>query len=198
MDKVRMETFSDAVIAIIMTILVLELTIPQTADLNGLLQLKEQFLAYGLSFFILAVYWVNHHHLLHLVDRGINTQILWANFLSLFPITFVPYVTAWLGRTNFDSLVPAMLYGFIFLIITITVAILKHLIIKSNGKGSKIHYTLSGDHRSLISIIVHTIAILLAFISPILTPITIFLMSTVWIIPSKTIKSKTIKKIFNR
>ena len=187
MDKVRMEAFSDAITTIVMTILVLELSIPQTADLNALLSMKEQFLVYVLSFFVLAIYWVNHHYLIHLADR-INEQVLWANILCLFAITFVPFDTAWLGR-NMDSLIPAMLYGIVYLIITVTYILLQYSLIKCNGENSKIYNTLSGDNRLLITSVLGIISILLAFILPILTPIACFLISAMWIFPTKIIRS---------
>ncbi|WP_321422116.1 TMEM175 family protein [uncultured Methanobacterium sp.] len=188
MDKLRMETFSDAVLAILLTILVLELSIPQTADLNGLFQMKEQFLAYGISFFILATYWINHHHLLDLADK-INEQVIWANILGLFSISLFPFVTAWFGKSDFNSLVPAMLYGIVFLTTNAAYAFLQYSLIKCNGESSKIYKTLSGDRRILITFAISIISIFLAFISPILTPITCFLITAMFVIPTKTIEN---------
>lgn len=188
MDKLRMETFSDAVLAIVMTILVLELSAPQTDDLTGLFQMKEQFLAYGISFFILATYWINHHYLLDLAEK-INQQVLWANILGLFSISLFPFVTAWFGKSDFNSLIPAMLYGIVFLTTNAAHAFLKYSLIKCNGKSSIIYNRLSRDRRILISFVIGIISIFLAFISPILTPMTCFLITAMFLIPTKNIEN---------
>ena len=188
MDKTRLETFSDAVIAIIMTILVLELSTPQTADLNTLFQMKEQFLAYGISFFILAIYWVNHHELFQLTDK-INGQILWVNMLNLFLLSLFPFVTSWLGKNEFNSMIPAMIYGLLFLTTSLASAFLQYSLIKYKRKDSKAPHKLKVDNRILISPIMSIVAIFLALISPVLTPIICFLIAFIWIIPTKTFKN---------
>jgi len=184
-EKARMEIFSDGVIAILMTILVLELVPPQTTDLNALLQLRGQFIAYGISYFVLAIYWVNHHHLLQIADR-INGQVLWANILSLFSISFIPFVTGWLGK-NFTNLLPTLLYGVVFLTTTVTFAILQYSLIKCNGEDSNIAKALS-YRKPLISMSLGIIAVLFAFILPILTPIAVVVNLTMWSIPARTIE----------
>lgn len=185
MEKARMEIFSDAVIAILMTILVLELVPPQATDLNALLQLGGQFVAYGISYFVLAIYWVNHHNLLQIADR-INGRVLWANILSLFSISLIPFATAWLGK-NFTNLLPTLLYGIIFLTTTVTYTILQYSLIKCNGEDSNIAKALSYK-KPLISMSLGIIAVLFAFILPLLTPIAVVVNLAVWSIPSRAIE----------
>lgn len=190
MNKTRMEAFTDAIIAIIMTILVLSLSIPQKSSLSALFTMKEEFLIYILSFFLLAAYWINHHHLLQIADR-INGQALWLNTIMLFFMTLIPFTTRWLTQ-YYNYLVPSITYGVIFFTINIFYFTLQEALIKANGKDSDIYKLLKNDKKARVSIFLSLVAILLGFIIPILTPVFCFLIAILWIIPSKSIE-KTIK-----
>src|ERR1035437_1923105 len=162
MNKTRLEAFSDGVIAIIITIMVLELKIPHGADWQSLRNLAPKFVSYVISFVYIAIYWNNHHHLLHTV-KHVTGSILWANIHLLFWISLVPFVTAWAGENHFAEL-PVAVYSFILLMAGIAYFILSRTIISVHGKDSLLSTAIGRDIKGIISIVGYLIAVPMAFV----------------------------------
>ena len=183
MSKTRLEAFTDAILAIIMTVLVLELTIPTSGSWQALIATKEEFAVYALSFYFIAIYWVNHHHLMQLVEK-VNGLILWTNIIMIFFISLIPFVTAWVGK-NLNDFAPCMCYGILFLLINISFGLVMHTIAKVHEEGSKFHSVYNEDRKSVIAIVLSIVVILLGFIQPVLILIGRLVVSTLWVVPSK-------------
>src|SRR5687767_11441844 len=164
MTKTRLEAFSDGVIAIIITIMVLELRAPEHADLHALVALKAEFLAYVLSFVFLGIYWNNHHHMLHATSQ-ITGGVLWANLHLLFWLSLVPFVTAWMGHTPFAP-IPIAFYGFVLLMDAVAYTILQNRLIAAHGRQSKLARAVGNDRKGLLSLAIYVVAIPLAFVWP--------------------------------
>jgi uncharacterized membrane protein len=188
MTTTRLEAFSDAVIAIIITILVLELRIPHEASLDALRELMPVFLVYVLSFVYLAIYWNNHHHMMVLTDR-INGKILWANMHLLFWLSLIPFTTGWMGENEFASL-PSAVYGVDLLLAAIAYYILQTAIIKEQGAGSKLADALGRDLKGKVSPVLYICAIPLAFVSKWISFGLYVLVALMWLIPDRRIESK--------
>lgn len=186
MLKGRLEAFSDGVIAIIITIMVLELKVPHGNDLTALRPLIPVFLSYVLSFIYIGIYWNNHHHLLQVV-RLVNGRILWANLHLLFWLSLVPFVTGWMGENNFAAL-PVALYGMVLLFSASAYYILTQTLIFHHGKDSPIAIAVGKDFKGKISMIVYAIAILLAFVNSWLACILYILVAIMWLIPDRRIE----------
>jgi uncharacterized membrane protein len=186
MLKGRLEAFSDGVIAIIITIMVLELKVPHGNDLAALRPLIPVFLSYVLSFIYIGIYWNNHHHLLQVV-RLVNGRILWANLHLLFWLSLVPFVTGWMGENNFAAL-PVALYGMVLLFSASAYFILTQTLILHHGKDSPIAIAVGKDFKGKISMIVYAIAILLSFINSWLACILYILVAIMWLIPDRRIE----------
>src|SRR5688500_4768504 len=152
MSKGRMEAFSDGVIAIIITIMVLELTIPHEANLAALLPLVPVFLSYALSFVFVGIYWNNHHHLLQAI-KHVDGRVLWANLHLLFWLSLVPFVTAWMGETNFAAW-PVALYGTVMTFAGTAYFILAHTLIAVHGRESALAAALGADYKGKVSIVI--------------------------------------------
>ncbi|HEX8831909.1 MAG TPA: TMEM175 family protein, partial [Longimicrobium sp.] len=164
MTKGRLEAFSDGVIAIMITIMVLELKVPEGAGWGALHEVLPAFLSYLLSFVYLGIYWVNHHHMLHAASR-INGKILWANLHLLFWLSLVPAATAWLGEHP-GATVPTAVYGFTLLMPAIAYYILQNSIIAAEGPGSRLAAAVGRDIKGKISPLLYASAIGLAFVRP--------------------------------
>ena len=162
MNKTRLEAFSDGVIAIIITIMVLELKIPHGADWQSLRNLAPKFVSYVISFIYIAIYWNNHHHLLHTV-KHVTGSILWANIHLLFWLSLVPFVTAWAGENHFAEL-PVAVYSFVMLMAGVAYFILSRFLIKVNGKDSLLSRAVGRDVKGIISMIGYAVGVPLAFI----------------------------------
>src|SRR3982751_5714745 len=162
MKKGRLEAFSDGVIAIIITIMVLELKIPHGADWESLRPVVPVFLTYVLSFVNLGIYWNNHHHMLYVTDR-INGKILWANMHLLFWLSLIPFTTGWMGENHFAAL-PTAVYGMVLLAAAIAYYVLQNLIIAAQGPDSKLAAALGRDLKGKISPLIYAVAIPLAFV----------------------------------
>lgn len=186
MQKNRLEAFSDGVLAILITIMVLDLKIPNGRTLADLLNLRYVFLCYLLSFIYLAIYWNNHHHLFHAIKK-INGAILWANTHLLFWLSLIPFVTAWAGEHNFSPL-PTALYGFILFMAAIAYYILVHVLIKQEGKESLLLKAIGRDLKGKISIILYGVAFFLAWYTPAISLAIYALVAIIWIIPDKRIE----------
>ena len=186
MNRGRLEAFSDGVIAIIITIMVLELKVPHGGSLSVLQPLWPVFLSYVLSFLYVGIYWNNHHHMLHTVQR-VTGGILWANLHLLFWLSLIPFVTGWLGENHFLP-GPAILYGFILLMAAIAYFILQQTIIASQGEGSSLKRAIAGDWKGKLSPVVYLVAMAVANRW---TPVSLALYAVtalVWLIPDRRIE----------
>jgi len=190
MSKGRLEAFSDGVIAIIITIMVLELRAPEEGTLSALLPLLPKFLSYVLSFVYLAIYWNNHHHLWHAV-REVNGAILWANMHLLFWLSLFPFATGWMGE-HFST-TPVALYGMILWLAGLSYYILVRALIAHHGKDSFIAAAIGRDEKGLRSLYIYTAAILLAFVSPWIAAGLYVVVAVMWLIPDRRIEGKLAK-----
>ena len=188
MNKGRLEAFSDGVIAILITIMVLELKIPHGADFEALRPLFPVFVTYILSFIYLGIYWNNHHHLLQATAQ-INGAILWANLHLLFWLSLIPFVTGWMGENHFAPL-PTAVYGVNLLAAGIAYYILQSLIVAAQGKDSKIKAAIGKDLKGKISPLIYVAAIALAFVNQWISDALYVLVALMWLIPDRRIESK--------
>jgi uncharacterized membrane protein len=192
MSKGRLEAFSDGVIAIIITIMVLEIKVPHGADFAALRPLLPKVLSYVLSFVFLGIYWNNHHHLFQLVHK-VNGRVLWANLHLLFWLSLTPFVTGWMGENNFAAL-PVALYGVILWFDGLAFYILAHSLIAVHGSDSPLAKALGRDFKSKTSLILYTIAIPVAFIFTWLALILLVAVAVIWFIPDRRVE-KTINHL---
>jgi uncharacterized membrane protein len=160
MTKGRLEAFSDGVIAIIITIMVLEMKVPHGEDLPALRPLVPVFISYVMSFVFVGIYWTNHHHLLHAVDR-VNGRILWRNLHLLFWLSQVPFVTGWMGENHFASL-PVALYGCVLLMAAVSYTLLVRALLARHGKDSVLAKAIGSDLKGHLSLAAYVLAILIA------------------------------------
>jgi uncharacterized membrane protein len=192
MGKGRLEAFSDAVIAIILTIMVLELKVPHGETWAALRPLLPVFLSYAMSFVFLAIYWNNHHHLLQAV-RQVNGRILWANLHLLFWLSLIPFVTAWMGENHFTS-VPVALYGVVMLASAIAYTILTVSLVSHHGKDSPLAIALGKDMKGKLSLLIYTLAIPTAFANSWLACAMYMIVSCIWLIPDRRIEKTFISR----
>ena len=188
MSKSRLEAFSDGVIAILITIMVLELRIPHGADWRALEPLLPVFLCYVLSFVLLAIYWNNHHHLLLMADR-ITGGILWANMHLLFWLSLVPFVTGWMGENRFAPL-PCAIYGVVLLLAAFAYWILKDSIVAAQGPSSRLAAALGSDFKGKISPVLYAVAIPLAFVEERISLGIYVAVALMWLVPDRRIESE--------
>jgi uncharacterized membrane protein len=186
MGKNRLEAFSDGVIAILITIMVLELRPPVGVELSALLPLIPIFLSYVLSFVFLGIYWNNHHHLFQAVQR-VNGRVLWANLHLLFWLSMVPFVTAWMGENNFAAW-PVALYGVVLLLAACAYYLLVRSLLARHEKDSTLVVAVGGDFKGKISIVIYAAAIPLAFIIPLVSCALYVLVAVIWFIPDQRIE----------
>jgi uncharacterized membrane protein len=186
MTKTRLEAFSDGVIAIIITIMVLELRVPHGTDWDALTSILPIFLTYILSFVYLGIYWNNHHHMLHTVDR-INGSILWANLHLLFWLSLVPFVTGWMGE-NHDASLPTAVYGVIMLLAAIAYTILQYAIIAHQGAHSPLAAAVGRDRKGKLSAFLYATAIPLAFANQWLSDAIYISVAMLWLVPDRRIE----------
>jgi len=186
MTKARMETFSDGVIAIIITIMVLELRAPHDSSPTALTPLFAIFLSYVLSFTFLGIYWSNHHHLLHAVEH-VSGGVLWANLHLLFWLSLVPFATAWMGENHFAPWTLA-LYGTILLFAGIAYYILTRALLSLHGKDSVLATALGRDFKGKVSVVIYLVAIPLALVKWWLSSALYILVAIMWLIPDRRIE----------
>jgi uncharacterized membrane protein len=186
MVKGRLEAFSDGVIAIIITIMVLEIKVPHGADWAALRPLIPIFLSYVLSFIYLGIYWNNHHHLLQAV-RHVNGGVLWANLHLLFWLSLIPFATGWMGENQFAP-VPVALYGIVLLFAAIAYYILSRAFIASHGRESTLAIALGRDGKGKISVVFYAAAIALAFVNTWFACLIYILVAIMWLIPDRRIE----------
>ena len=186
MSKGRLEAFSDGVIAIIITIMVLELKVPHGEDLQALLPLWPVFMSYVLSFVFIGIYWNNHHHLLHAIE-SVNGRILWTNLHLLFWLSQVPFVTGWMGENHFAA-VPTALYGCVLLMCGVAYYFLVRAILAHHGHDSRIAAALGNDFKGKISVVMYAVAVPLAFVNRWLAYALYAAVAMVWFVPDRRIE----------
>jgi uncharacterized membrane protein len=188
MSKGRLEAFSDGVIAIIITIMVLEMKPPAGSSFDALRPLAPVMLSYVISFIFIGIYWSNHHHLLQVV-RHVSGRVLWANLHLLFWLSLIPFVTAWMGENHFASL-PVALYGFVLFGAAVAYNILVRALLKLHGRDSELANALGSDFKGKISMVICLVAIPLAFISSLLAGSLYVLIAVMWLVPDRRIERK--------
>lgn len=186
MKSTRLEAFSDGVIAIIITIMVLELKVPHGGNIEHLRPLLPVFLSYVLSFIYIAIYWNNHHHMMHTVEK-VNGRILWANMHLLFWLSLIPFVTGWMGENYFQQFT-LTLYGCILLMCAIAFTILQTQILNFQGKDSKLRIALGSDRKGKISLFCYVCAIAISIYSPSIAGVLYIIVALIWFIPDKRIE----------
>ena len=187
MGKARLEAFSDGVLAIIITIMVLELKVPHGSDWPALQPLLPVFLSYVLSFIYIGIYWSNHHHMLHTMKR-VNGSILWANLHLLFWLSLVPFVTGWMGENHFAAL-PTALYGAVLFMAAAAYFVLQYCIILANGgRESLLAKAVERDRKGKVSQLLYAIAIPVAFWDQWLADALYVLVAVIWLIPDRRIE----------
>jgi uncharacterized membrane protein len=186
MEKNRLEAFSDGVLAIIITIMVLELKVPQGVQLSALQPLLPVFLSYVLSFIYVGIYWNNHHHMLH-STRRVNGSILWANLHLLFWLSLFPFTTGWMGENHLAPM-PAAVYGFVLLMAAIAYYLLQRAIIAQQGPGSLLASAIGSDWKGKLSPVLYLVAMFLAFASPWMANALYALVALIWLIPDRRIE----------
>jgi uncharacterized membrane protein len=186
MTKGRLEAFSDGVIAIIITIMVLEMKVPHGEDLASLQPLLPVFLSYVLSFANVGIYWNNHHHMLH-ASQKVDGPVLWANLYLLFWLSLMPFATAWMGENHFAP-VPAAAYGGVLLMCGIAYLILSRKLIHLNGRGSTLARAVGRDTKGKVSLTLYGLAIPLAFVHQWISLAIYILVAVMWFVPDRRIE----------
>ena len=188
MGKGRLEAFSDGVLAIIITIMVLELKVPHGDTLSSLKPLIPVFISYVLSFVTIGIYWNNHHHMLH-AAKQVNGPVLWTNAHLLFWLSLVPFVTAWMGENHFATW-PVALYGFVSMMSGVAYYFLAHCLTDLHGKNSSFSRALGSDFKGKISVVLYMVGIALSFIHPYIGFASYVLVVALWFIPDKRFEEK--------
>ncbi len=192
MEKDRLLAFSDGVIAIIITIMVLEMHAPEAATLAALVDVWPTFLGYVLSFAYVAIYWINHHHMMHTVER-VNGAILWANVVLLFFLSLLPFTTAWLGETH-GAKWPSVVYGVSLLAPAFSYFALQTLIIREHGQDHVLKRAIGGDWKSPLSIALYVAGIGAAFYDPRISQATYVAVALLWLVPDRRIERAVMGK----
>jgi len=183
----RLEAFSDGVLAVIITIMVLELHAPHTADFAALLEEAPPFLAYVLSFIFIGIYWNNHHHMFHAVER-VNGGIMWANSFLLFWLSLVPFATDWMGENHFAP-VPVAAYGVVLLMSGIAYYVLQSVIIREQGPQSRLRRLVGSDWKGKLSPVFYLAGIGFAFVAPVISECLYAFVALVWLVPDRRIEA---------
>jgi len=187
MTKGRLEAFSDGVIAVIITIMVLELKVPHGAEATALTPLAATFLTYVLSFVFLGIYWNNHHHMLQ-VTSHINGAVLWANLHLLFWLSLVPFVTGWMGENHFASL-PTAVYGVVLFMAGIAYTILLTAILRLEGPHSRLAAAVGRDIKGKVSFTLYAVAVPLAFVHQLIADAIYVFVALMWLVPDRRIET---------
>jgi uncharacterized membrane protein len=186
MPKDRLAAFSDGVIAVIITIMVLELKVPHSADWAALKGLMPIILSYVLSFLNVAIYWNNHHHLLHSAER-VSGGMLWANMHLLFWLSLMPFTTDWMDENHFDS-IPVAVYGFVLLMSGLSYTILQWTIVRVEGPRSLLANALGNDRKGKASLVLYAVAVVCAFVQPWISLGLYVSVAALWFIPDRRIE----------
>jgi uncharacterized membrane protein len=187
MGTARLEAFSDGVIAILITIMVLELRLPHGTDWNALRPLLPVFLTYILSFILLGIYWTNHHHMLQATDE-IRGGVLWANLHLLFWLSLVPFVTGWMGE-NHSAPVPTAVFGAVFLMSGVAYTILQSSIVACHGHNTKLKEAIGSDIKGKLSVVMYATAIPLAFVNQWISDALYVAVALIWLVPDRRIEA---------
>lgn len=188
----RLEAFTDGVVAILITIMVLELKVPHGESFEALKPLVPAFVAYVLSFIYIGIYWNNHHHMLAVTDR-VNGKILWANLNLLFWLSLVPFASGWVGE-NHRAAIPTAFYGLLLLFSGISYTFLARLIVEDQGPGSKLAAAIGTDKKGFLSMLLYASSIALAFVDTWISDAIIVGVACMWLIPDPRIESRVIAK----
>ena len=188
MGKSRLEAFSDGVLAVIITIMVLELKVPHAADLHALMELAPAALGYVLSFIYIGIYWNNHHHLIH-ATKKVSGWMMWANLHLLFWLSLVPFGTAWMGDSHVAPL-PTATYGFIQMMAGVAYYILETTLIKAQGPHSQLKEALGSDFKGKISVVFYAIAIAIAWRQPWIAAAIYVGVAAMWLVPDRRIENR--------
>ncbi len=186
MDSGRLEAFSDGVLAIIITIMVLEMEAPHDTTLNALLPIVPVFISYLISFIYVGAYWSNHHHLLQITEQ-VNGKILWANLHLLFWLSLIPFATSWVGENHVESL-PAAFYGIILLMSAIAYHILQKAIIQNHHDDFALRKVKEGSKKGIFSLVLYILGVALSFTHPWLGVFCYIIVLTLWLIPDRKIE----------
>jgi uncharacterized membrane protein len=186
MGKGRLEAFSDGVLAIIITIMVLELKVPHAADFEALRPLLPSFLSYVLSFIYVGIYWNNHHHMLHAAKR-VSGRVLWANLILLFWLSLFPFATGWMGENHFEAL-PSAVYGFVLLMAAISYYLLQQSVIAADGPNSLLKQAIGTDWKGKASPFVYIVAIAAAFWAHWVAQVIYVAVALIWLVPDRRIE----------
>jgi uncharacterized membrane protein len=187
MSTTRLEAFSDGVVAILITIMVLELKVPHGIDWPSLRPTVFTLLMYVLSFVYVGIYWTNHHHMFHATEH-VNGRVLWANLHLLFWLSLVPFTTTWMGENHFTAF-PTAVYGVVLLAAAIAYTILQASIIKQEGPQSKLARAVGNDRKGKLSIVLYVSAILLAFVHPLIADAIYVAVALMWLVPDRRIET---------
>jgi uncharacterized membrane protein len=188
MKKERLGAFSDGVIAIIITIMVLELKVPNGEDIRSLAPLLPEFISYVLSFIYVGIYWNNHHHMLYAIE-SVNGKILWANLAFLFWLSLVPFATEWMGESHFSPW-PIMLYGFILMMNGLTYTILARQLVLEAGPQSELAKAFGKDWKSKLSVVIYAVAVIISYFCSWVGFGLYWVVALIWIIPDTRIEKK--------
>jgi uncharacterized membrane protein len=188
MNKNRLETFSDGVFAIIITIMVLELEAPKSVSYVSIMPLSHKFLSYFMSFIYIGIYWTNHHHLMYTVNK-VNGTILWANLHLLFWLSLIPFATAWIGEHHFAPF-PMIFYGIILLMNFTSGFMLQKIILHYQGKDSLLSEAIGKDYKGKTSLVLYIIGVVLALFYPLISGVIYILVALLWLVPDKRIEKK--------
>ena len=191
MHKGRLEAFSDGVIAVIITIMVLELHVPYGADQRALLSFMPNLSIYLLSFIFIGIYWNNHHHMLQAVDK-VNGRALWANHHLLFWLSLIPFATAWLGSHPYET-IPTAFYGVLLFASAVAFTILQNVIVAFNGRTSRLQKALGHDDKGKLSIMLYLIGIACAFFAPLVSYVVFVVVAIMWWAPDPRIEHVMLK-----
>jgi uncharacterized membrane protein len=187
LGKGRLEAFTDGVMAIIITIMVLEIKVPQGADLAAFTAGLPILLTYALSFANVGIFWNNHHHMLHAAER-IDGRVLWANLLLLFWMSLVPFVIRWIDESGFQPL-PVAAYGVVLLMAAISYILLQSTIEAADGRGSALAGAVGRDLKGKVSIVLYALGAVLAFIHPVIAIVIYVVVSLMWLVPDRRIET---------
>ena len=192
LEKGRLEAFSDGVIAVIITIMVLEMKVPRGSDLASLAAVAPTFLAYLLSFVNIAIYWNNHHHMFAAI-KGYGGRSMWANLHLLFWLSLVPFMTAWLGQ-NPQATIPTVAYGAVLLLAGVAYWILETALIAANGKDSVLARAVGESFKGRISILLYVIALPIAFFAPWISYALYFVVAALWFVPDRRVERELVRE----
>jgi len=192
MGKTRLEAFSDGVIAIIITIMVLELKVPHNADFHALLPLWPVLMSYVLSFIYVGIYWNNHHHMLHAVEE-IGGSVLWANLHLLFWLSLIPFVTAWTGENHFET-GPTVAYGVVLFMCAMAYSLLANRLIHHGRKNAALAQAIGEDRKGKISIVLYLVGIALSWFQAWMGFLVYVGVAVMWLVPDRRIEKKVVEE----